>query len=228
MKNNLNDKAIKILNELLEELKNIPTDKKLKYSSVLNYVINYIQSNEMSLETESVLNDNKCGDKPYFDKPAVVGDEVTLIGKKYIVANIDKGIVYLILKYWDRNCYFLASSNVDSTYTFKNECICWYNKYVPKELKDRGSIVNQECNGESMPCFIPSREMVQHWNYFNTIDRRIFEDINGDTHNWWTSSAYSADDAWRVNTVGELRLYHPSAAFGFRPALAIKKSEFGG
>ena len=164
-------------------------------------------------------------DMPHFDTSAVVGNEVTLMDKKYIVANIEDDIVYLILKYWEKDCY--NYSNTYSTHMLKDACESWYNEHVPQELKDRGSMVSVDVNGTPMSCFVPSREMVQHWKYFNSNDGRTFEDINGVVHNWWTSSVNSSSYVWVVGVGGNLNgNYGPNDSYGFRPALAIKKSEF--
>ena len=164
-------------------------------------------------------------DMPYFDIPATVGNEITLMDKKYIIANIKDGIVYLILKYWEKDCS--TDSNIYSTYIFKDECISWYNECVPKKLKDRGSMVSTKVNGTSMLCFVPSKEMVSSWKYFNSNDRRVFEDNKGFVHNWWTSSMNIVGYIWVVNLIGNISgKYNPNYSLGFRPALAIKLSEF--
>ena len=247
MKNNLNDKAIKILNELLEELKSAPIGKKVKYSSALNYIINYIQFNELSIETENVLYGDNCiftddeyDTGTYFKVPAVVGYTVTLMDKEYIIVHIENNVVYLILKYWEKDIQFNNNDNTNyMTSHIKNECDKWYNEHVPQELKDRGSMVNVTVNGVTSPCFIPDATMVNttrpndsgSWEHFFINDARIFKDNRGELHSWWTSTKHERKSgyAWHVTIKGGFNInYVPHNPSGFRPALAIKKCEFCG
>ena len=157
-----------------------------------------------------------------------VGNTILIGTKQYIIAHVDSSTVYVVLRYLEENTMFDFSgspSYVGSDIATK--CASWYIANVP-ELWRTNACMSVTTQGVSAPCFIPSYGQVNgDWTYFNSDGRRIFESSSGDPRYWWTSTMSSSNRVWGVWTNGSLYdNYDPSDSYGFRPALAIKRSLF--
>lgn len=157
-----------------------------------------------------------------------IGSEITIGSKKYIIAHDDGTNVFAVLKTWEKDVVFHSSSVDYAQSSIKNDCASWYNSQVPATWRTTYNFFNRiSVEGVTAECFIPSYQQANGgWNYFNSNDRRIFRDGSNTAKYWWTSTGSTSSNVWFVRTVGSFGSGSPSNTYGFRPALAIKRSAF--
>ena len=157
------------------------------------------------------------------------GDVMTIGTKEYIVTYDDGTNIYAVLRYWEENCVFDTDNRAfyeDSDIVTK--CTTWYSNQVPATWKNLNAFNDVVTEGVTAPCFIPTIQALSRWTYFAVSSNRIFYDSSGTAHAWWTASYSSYNEVWCVSMTGSTTLTNPnlSVGFGFRPALAIKRSMF--
>ena len=168
-----------------------------------------------------------------FSSPAL-GARIRIGGFDYVIVHIDTSIVYAIIEICPSLTQFSSGSTTYAGSTIANLCTAWYNNNVPTELKSAGIFVSVTVNGVTAPCFIPSYDQMNGgFSYFTSNSPRIASVyINGGSGNYngyfyWTSTAHSSGFVWYVYTDGCLiNGGYPAYSFGFRPALAIRRSAF--
>ena len=159
-----------------------------------------------------------------FSSP-VLGARVRIGGFDYMIVHFNSSIVYVITEDIIQLTRF-GSSAAYSGSTIANLCSTWYSTNVPAALKSAGIFVNVTTEGVSSPCFIPTYNQCNGgFSYFNSDSRRCAQVASSGgspgsygTYYWWTSTAYSSSNVWRVGHVGSL-FYggNPSGTYGFRP-----------
>lgn len=161
----------------------------------------------------------------------VLGARIRIGGFDYMIVHITSSIVYAIIEV----CPMTTEFGSNATYagsTIANLCTTWYNDNVPSQWKNEANAFNTEYVGGVMArCFIPTADQANGgWSYFNSNSRRIFTDSSGNAHTWWTSTpntSSSPGDVLYVTNYGDINYFNfPTAAEGFRPAFAIKRSLF--
>ena len=185
-------------------------------------------------DTITTVDTNTNSSKNYYvNVAASVGQYVTIGTSQYIITHVNSANVYVTLRYWEQNIRFGSSGT--TTYagsTIANRCTTWYNDNVPSQWKNEANAFNTEYVGGVMAqCFIPTADQANGgWSYFNSNSRRIFTDSSGNAHTWWTSTpntSSSPGDVLYVTNYGDINYFNfPTAAEGFRPAFAIKRSLF--
>lgn len=157
---------------------------------------------------------------------ATVGNYITIGSKQYIIADVTSSTVYVTLRYWEENTVFDNGASTDYVGSdIAAKCTTWYNQ-IP-ELWRANACTSISTEGVSAACFIPTYNQVNGgWDYFNSDDRRIFKNSGGTAQYWWTSSKRDASYVCCVSTGGSFDNRTPYNSFGFRPALAIKRSLF--
>ena len=185
------------------------------------------QTKSLTSANASVANGTQTGYR--INAATTVGSEITIGSKVYIIAHVDSSLVYAVLKTWERDEQWSSGTTDYAQSTIKDDCTSWYNSNVPSIWRTSANAFSSvTTEGVSSPCFIPTYNQVNGgWSYFNSNDHRIFRDSNNTAKVWWTSTESSGGRVWFVYTSGNLLNYgNPTTSFGFRPALAIKRSLF--
>ena len=167
------------------------------------------------------------------DVPASAGNTVTIGTQQYVIAHVDAGNVYVALMYCNEKCQFdSSSSHVDySGSDIAAKCSSHYSSNVPSVWRvNAAAFIDVVIDMVTGKCFIPTKDQFGgDWDYFNSDNRRIFYELDGSAIVYWTSNNYSSSRMYTVNVDGKIIGAggpSPSATYGFRPALAIKRSLF--
>ena len=167
-----------------------------------------------------------------FSSP-VLGARIRIGGFDYVIVHIDARIVYVIIEVIPSLTQFSSGSISYAGSTIANLCTTWYNNNVPTELKSAGIFASVTVNRVTAPCFIPSYDQMNGgFSYFTSYYARVSPLYINAGHGmdngyfYWTSSAYSSDQASSVYIDGRLSSSRPTTSLGFRPALAIQRSAF--
>lgn len=159
---------------------------------------------------------------------ASTGQYVTIGTRQYVIAHVDSDNVYVALRYQEENTGFGSSATYSGS-TIASKCTTWYNSNVPTQWKSiAGAFNTVNTEGVEAQCFIPTYSQLNGgWTLFNSNSARIFKDSTGNNKDWWTSSKDSSSSAWYVDAHGGIYYTRNlTNAYGFRPALAIKRSLF--
>lgn len=188
-------------------------------------VINQIKdltSNNATVQTST------SGSSYRINAAATVGSAITIGSKEYIIAHTDSSNVYAVLRYWEEDTVFDNSGSTDYVGSdIANKCSSWYSSSVPEVWRNNAT-TNVSTEGVTAACFIPTYSQANGgWSYFSSGNNRIFKSSDGTAKWWWTSTESSSSNVWFVDTAG--RVYnggYPFVSYGFRPALALKRSLF--
>ena len=158
---------------------------------------------------------------------AIAGQYVTIGARQYLIAHVDADAVYVILRYWEEDTNFGNDTDYNGS-TIASKCSTWYSSAVPAVWKTNANAFNSvSVEGVTARCFIPNKDMLDGgWSYFNSSSRRVFTNSSGTTKDYWTSTKVSSTNVWTVRTGGSFYSIGLGYTFGFRPALAIKRSLF--
>lgn len=164
----------------------------------------------------------------------VLGARIRIGGFDYMIVHFDSSIVYVITEDIIQLTRF-GSTETYARSNIANLCTTWYNTNVPAALKSAGMFTSVSTEGVSSPCFIPTYNQCNGgFSYFDSDSGRCAQVASSGgtsgsygTYSWWTSTASSSGNVWRVNEDGSLGSYNfPDTINGFRPCLAIKRSLF--
>ena len=162
---------------------------------------------------------------------ATVGNYITIGTRQYIIADVTSSIVYVILRYWEEDTPFNSIASTDYQYSdIAFKCEDWYFSAVPSVWKTSANAFTKvSTEGVSAECFIPTYSQANGgWDYFNSDSKRVFTSLNGTAEWWWLSTEISSSRVWRVDFTGDFtnNSVGVDTPYGFRPALAIKRSLF--
>ena len=161
---------------------------------------------------------------------ATAGQYITIGTRQYIIAHADSNNVYVVLRYFESSEQF--DFDGDATYresTIAAKCSSWFSDEVPSVWKSTANAFTKVyTEGVTAECFIPTKDQVNgDWEYFSTQTNRRFYLTDGNSANWWTSTKFNTLFAWYL-WAEDCLFYEGSLtmSYGFRPALAIKRSLF--
>ena len=173
-----------------------------------------------------------------------VGDTVPIGGVDYLVVHIDETNkhMYFAKKYWEDSDRIEFDSNaIYEGSTIHEKCKSYFQEKIPDIL--RPLFVTLEC-GYGCPTFIPTLAQVAsttnnnsdlcsgegEWEYFNSDERRVFENIYASTSPWWLQTPFIGTASKGVCFVqwgGQVyvRNWKPAnGTAGFRPCFAMDMS----
>lgn len=160
---------------------------------------------------------------------AAVGGYLTIGTKEYIITQVDSSTVYVVLRYYEGGTPF--NSNRSTIYAGSDiaaKCEEWYLSNVPSVWKNSANaFTTVSTEGVSAECFIPTySQATRTWEYFIDASNRAFLNSNSNSFVWWTSTDYNSEYVWAICEERTINNIYPDYPYGFRPALAIKRSLF--
>ena len=213
---------------VLEELQNITTT----YTAIVNGGeignIKNITSNKASKNTQT-----SGSGQMRINNSASVGDMITIGSKEYIIVDSSSPTVAAILRYWEEDCQFDASSNTYSGSDIAQKCQTWYTSNVPLAWRNYATTTYTDpdrTQGISATCYIPSEAVIRQYWRLDRDSMLIFRDESRTAHDWWTSSKISGVNN-RVVCVSDRGNFTSDGIpcyeyYGFRPVIILKRSLF--
>ena len=187
------------------------------------------QVSDLTTNNANVKTSTSPGGSYRIGASTAAGNTITIGSKQYIITDTDSSNVYVVLRYWEENTPFDSGGSTDYAGSdIASKCSSWYTSNVPEVWRtSANAFTNVSTEGVTAACFIPTYSQVNGgWSYFNSNSRRVFTDSAGTAKWWWTSTSYSSALVRRVNNNGSFGNINSDSSFGFRPALALKRSLF--
>ena len=146
------------------------------------------------------------------------GNTVTWAGYTWLVMHVEGNYAYLIHNTIIENIQWASTNNGFLGYFGSLACM----RCIKFQEQLSSTYLNCISPVMGAKVWLPSYDMLNsYFTYMTTAASRI-ANLNGSAANWWTSSPYSSNDVWSVDSFGYFGGINPGLSYGFRPAVKVK------